>query len=243
MFEKCSNCGSRVVWGPRDELGVYCSKECQNFRHFPGFCQKCADATTAESAGSTTTLNGIGTRLYGGGLRCPVCSSIVQTKYFCLIFIPIIPLGKYRVRYVSPNRYLSRKLMAKSTSPTFIATNFTNLSTSRPQRSEERPRAAQVETPMYCYKHKTYYNTECDKCRLEQQTLRQESADKVQKARDLRQCPVCEKPSLQWNHFTKVYECFNPRCRLNFTRSELAARIGQQLPPDNDSKQVGNLPK
>lgn len=232
MFEKCSNCGSRVVWGQRDELGVYCSEQCQSFFHFPGFCQSCADGTTAEDAGSTTTLNGIGTKLYGSGSRCPVCQSIVQTKFFCLLFIPVIPLGKYRVRYVSSNRYLSRKLLAKSTSPASPATNASSFYTDRRQKSEDVRAAIGIETPMYCYKHKTSFKIECDKCRLEQQPLREEPADSAPKARDLRQCPDCEQVSLQWNKFTELYECFNPKCKLNFTKSELAERIGHKLLPE-----------
>jgi len=228
MFEKCSNCGSRVVWGRRDELGIYCSEQCQSFLHFPGFCQTCADGTTAESAGSTTTLNGIGTRLYGGGSTCPACASIVQTKFFCLLFIPVIPLGKYRVRYVSPNRYLSRKLIAKSRSAVSLAANAAKFSAERHRKSEDKRGAIQKEEPMYCFKHSRYYGIECEICRLEQLALPEKPADNLQESSELRDCPACRETSLYWNQFTKLYECFNPRCRLSFTERELAARVGQQ---------------
>jgi hypothetical protein len=30
----------------------------------------------------------------------------------CIGFIPVIPLGKYRVKYIAPSRFVSRKLRA-----------------------------------------------------------------------------------------------------------------------------------
>lgn len=110
MFEKCENCDQRVVVGRKDEYGTFCSAECQdNFVH-PGFCDACLQATTDVSSGGTFTLNGIGTRLYGSGDRCPVCRSTIQRLFFCVVFIPIIPIAKYRVKYIAPSRFLSRKL-------------------------------------------------------------------------------------------------------------------------------------
>lgn len=52
-----------------------------------------------------------------------------------------------------------------------------------------------------------------------------------QESRGLRQCPVCEEISLRWNPSIRLYECFNFRCKLNFTEDELAARTGHELPP------------
>jgi len=110
MFEKCGNCDSRVIKGTTDQYGTFCSRQCHdNFVH-PGYCDSCLHATTAESSGGTFTFNGIGTRLYGSRDRCPQCSSVIQRLFFCVIFIPIFPLAKYRVKYVAPSRFLSRKL-------------------------------------------------------------------------------------------------------------------------------------
>jgi hypothetical protein len=110
MFEKCGNCNARVIKGRTDEYGTFCSRECHdNFVH-PGFCATCVHGTTPVSSGGTFTLNGIGTRLYGSGDRCPICHSVVQRLFFCVLFIPLIPLGKYRVKYTAPNQFLSRKL-------------------------------------------------------------------------------------------------------------------------------------
>jgi hypothetical protein len=45
-------------------------------------------------------LNGIGTTLYGKSDVNPSDGTYVATKYFAFIFMPIVPLGSYRVRYV-----------------------------------------------------------------------------------------------------------------------------------------------
>jgi hypothetical protein len=110
MFEKCNNCDTRVIAGKRDQNGIFCSTICQRFYQHPGFCQSCDAATTPESAGSTFTFNGIGTQIYGSKSPCSQCGSTIQTKFFCLIFIPLIPLGKYRLKWSTPSHYISRKL-------------------------------------------------------------------------------------------------------------------------------------
>jgi hypothetical protein len=110
MFEKCNNCGIRLITGKRDQNGIFCSVQCQVYYANPGFCKSCDAATTPESAGSTTTVNGIGTKIYGNGNPCSQCGSVIQTKFFVVIFIPLIPLGKYRIKWATPSRYISRKL-------------------------------------------------------------------------------------------------------------------------------------
>lgn len=111
MFERCDNCGNRILLNAReDRQGVYCSRECQSYYRQPYFCRACIEETSDVSAGSTTTVNGVGTTLYGSASRCPDCDSIIQTKWVCFIFLPIIPLGRYRVLYASPTQYLSRQV-------------------------------------------------------------------------------------------------------------------------------------
>ena len=111
MFEKCTNCKTRVVVGRHDDKGTFCSTVCQSFYRYPGFCKSCHTATTEVSAGSTYTLNGIGTKIYGGKEPCSECGSTIQTKWFVVLFIPLIPIGKYRTKWCSPSQYLSRKLI------------------------------------------------------------------------------------------------------------------------------------
>lgn len=110
MFEKCTNCGITVVQGRRDDKGVFCSQECQSYFHHPGYCQKCLSETMEENAGGLFTFNGIGTRFAGKKSRCQVCNSVIQTKCICFLFIPLIPLGKYRVLYVTRYSFHSRKI-------------------------------------------------------------------------------------------------------------------------------------
>jgi hypothetical protein len=112
MFEKCANCEVRVVVGRKDEYGTFCSRQCHdNFVH-PGFCDVCVSSTTDEPSGRTFTINGIGTLLHGSGDICPICRSVIQRRFVCIGFIPVIPLSKYRVKYVAPSRFVSRKLRA-----------------------------------------------------------------------------------------------------------------------------------
>ncbi len=110
MFEKCINCGTHAIVSIRAGGGTFCSKQCRDYYQHPDYCRACMAGTTQESAGGTTTVNGVGTKLYGSKSPCPQCGSIIQTKFFCFLLIPVIPLGKYRVKWVSPRRYLSRKL-------------------------------------------------------------------------------------------------------------------------------------
>ncbi len=111
MFEKCHNCGRRVFGGGvRDQLGIFCSTVCINNAAHPGFCKACIAASTPVSSGHNISFNGLGGMFYGSRDQCPTCGSIVQSQWFCILFIPIFRIGKYRVKYVAPNRYLSREL-------------------------------------------------------------------------------------------------------------------------------------
>jgi endogenous inhibitor of DNA gyrase (YacG/DUF329 family) len=111
MFEKCANCSTRVVMGKKDPNGIFCSSVCQNFYRYPGFCKNCSTSTSDVSAGGTFTMNGVGTKIYGGKDPCPECASTIQTKWFVILFIPVIPIGKYRTKWCTPGRYISRKVI------------------------------------------------------------------------------------------------------------------------------------
>jgi hypothetical protein len=110
---KCQNCGGRVWGRPRDKLGVFCSITCRNNFINPGFCKSCIAATMPGSAGDNLTINGIGAMFYGKRDCCKICGSVVRSRWFCVLFIPLFPLGTFRVKYVAPNRYLSRQLPQK----------------------------------------------------------------------------------------------------------------------------------
>lgn len=112
MFEKCTNCNSRILaGGRRDRNGIFCSATCQSYYRQPYFCRDCLLETSPKDAGSCSSLNGCGTMLYGSGSRCEVCNSIIQTKFITLIYIPVFPLGKYRILWSTNSSYLSRKLL------------------------------------------------------------------------------------------------------------------------------------
>lgn len=114
MFEKCDNCGGRSVRAIRDDRGSFCSQACRSWAAFPRFCERCISASSDVSSGGTATINGIGTKLYGSGDRCPTCNSVIKRLFFCLVYIPLIPLGKFRVKHVTPSRFFSRKIVRKT---------------------------------------------------------------------------------------------------------------------------------
>jgi len=113
MLEKCANCGRSAIAGIRDERGIFCSTVCRDYAAHPGFCQVCIDASLPVSAGHNITFNGIGGMFYGTKDHCKTCGSVIRGQWFCIFFIPIFSVGQYRVKYVAPNRYLSRELPRK----------------------------------------------------------------------------------------------------------------------------------
>jgi hypothetical protein len=112
MFKSCVNCKGMVFKGIETERGLVCSAECRDFTAHPGFCAQCTAISTEKSSGGTWVVNGIGTRLYGSKDRCPTCGAVSQTHWITFLYLPVIPLGKYRVKKVSPSSFLSRKLAA-----------------------------------------------------------------------------------------------------------------------------------
>ena len=43
------------------------------------------------------TFNGIGTRMYGRARYDPLTDSYISTQWFCVFWIPVAPVAKYRV--------------------------------------------------------------------------------------------------------------------------------------------------
>jgi hypothetical protein len=109
IFNRCQNCGRLVFHDTRDKLGIFCSMVCRNNVAYPGFCDACVAASWPFAAGDSIRINGIGTAFYGTSDACKTCGSVVRRQFFCIFFIPLFPMGKFRVKYVSPNRYLSRR--------------------------------------------------------------------------------------------------------------------------------------
>ena len=68
------------------------------------FCEDCLAATTERSAGNLFALDlfgraFLGTTLMQPRLQCPKCYAVIETRWLVLLFIPVIPLGHYRVFY------------------------------------------------------------------------------------------------------------------------------------------------
>jgi len=110
IINKCANCGATIVFGKQTGDNQYCNDICRENHQKPGFCGDCVAETTDVSPGGTFTYNGIGTKLYGNDAKCPQCASVIKRKWFCILFIPVIPLKKFRIKQVTARRYLGRFL-------------------------------------------------------------------------------------------------------------------------------------
>jgi hypothetical protein len=109
-MSRCANCNTMMMGGYRAGDDRYCSLPCYTASPQGNFCEDCMDATTADSPGSTFMVNTVGTRMCFSRDRCPKCHSIVQRKAIVALYIPLIPLAKYRVIYVRGGRYVGRRL-------------------------------------------------------------------------------------------------------------------------------------
>lgn len=99
-----------MVGGYRAGEERFCSLPCLTASSAQSFCEACVDATTPKSPGNTFNIQSFGTRMYFAKHRCPTCHSVVQTKAICVLFVPIFPLGRYRVIYFSQTAFAGRAL-------------------------------------------------------------------------------------------------------------------------------------
>ena len=110
---ECSNCESFAITLPfRDAAGrTYCSEYCLDWATQPtGFCPKCVADTTDYSLDGLFSLYGFGFDFRGSFGKCPVCRSIIRRTWLTLLFIPVIPLRRYRVIHSSPHSFFNRRL-------------------------------------------------------------------------------------------------------------------------------------
>jgi hypothetical protein len=127
-MKKCRNCGNRILFGAvAVPDGDFCSSNClEGFQKLKsGFCEKCREQTTADTAGNLRQFNGIGTAFGPFSKdKCPECGSVIKTKWFTF-GLPLVPLEKYRVLYTmqkgalggSRASFLSRRLNPPSAAP------------------------------------------------------------------------------------------------------------------------------
>jgi len=72
-------------------------------------CAGCLASTTECAAPGSLALNIVfGTRYMGALERCEECRSVVRTLWFW-IFVPLIPLGSYRVVSTDGRRFVGRR--------------------------------------------------------------------------------------------------------------------------------------
>jgi len=78
------------------------------------FCTRCVEATSDETPGDISTINGIGRQFYGGAEPCPECASVIRTLWWTFVSMPVIPLGSYRYKTAEESgmraRFWCRKL-------------------------------------------------------------------------------------------------------------------------------------
>lgn len=107
----CTGCNSTILFGgvKQDEM-LFCNTLCLEYYLQPNFCASCLAESGDKVLGSTFMFNGIGTTLHGKASKCPNCYSVVRAKWFSFTFLPIIPLGKYRVKILANGQYMGRPL-------------------------------------------------------------------------------------------------------------------------------------
>ncbi|MFI9582397.1 tetratricopeptide repeat protein [Streptomyces sp. NPDC052236] len=85
------------------------------------FCGPCTDETTAWLAPDTVTVNGIGTIFYGAADPCSRCGSVVKRLYFCVLWIPVWPMGRFRIitlgRSLTGASYVGRRFPVSADNP------------------------------------------------------------------------------------------------------------------------------
>jgi hypothetical protein len=116
FLKSCTNCGVFGLTLPyRDKLGrTYCSAACAKWlgEGPREFCQRCLFETSAQSSGNLQRINGIGTTFIGQSEECGECASVIRRVWITVVYVPLIPLAKYRVLQISPRQFFSRRLKA-----------------------------------------------------------------------------------------------------------------------------------
>lgn len=72
----------------------------------PRFCKLCLSTTSAKSPASTRRVNGIGTTFWESSTPCLTCGSIDVRMWFTFLFLPVIPLGRFKIIYLEKRRSL-----------------------------------------------------------------------------------------------------------------------------------------
>jgi hypothetical protein len=86
-----------------------------DYRVLP-FCPACTAETADQGAGRMFRMNGCGLGFYGWRDYCRDCGSSIRSHCISLLWVPVIPVGRYRVIYTSKDlvmgsQYFSRKVI------------------------------------------------------------------------------------------------------------------------------------
>jgi len=109
----CAACNQIIVYGPiRRDDKCFCSHACMNTLYPIEFCQRCLDETHEPSDISLSQAGGCGAGFYNSLWQgnCPTCGSQVARVWIALLCVPFIPLGRYRVFYVSDFEFIARRI-------------------------------------------------------------------------------------------------------------------------------------
>ena len=110
-MKKCASCGSLIVFGMKAGENHYCDEQCLEHHKYPGFCKECISETTDESTGGTAVATfGVGTALFGRAAKCPICHSVIKRKWFLVLFVPVVPLHRFRIKPVTSTTHFARRL-------------------------------------------------------------------------------------------------------------------------------------
>ncbi len=107
------------------------------------FCGPCTDETIAWRAPDTEAFSGIGTLFYGAADPCSRCGSVVKRLYFCILWIPIRPMGRFRIITLSTSllgsrgTYVGRRFPVSAENPYGLSRKTAALMAQADARAEE----------------------------------------------------------------------------------------------------------
>lgn len=85
-----------ILWRLRAQVEEWLTGQGARHGVYP-FCGWCTDQTTPLPAPEKQSYNGIGTMFYGAATPCSWCGSVVKWLFFCVLWIPVWPMGRFRI--------------------------------------------------------------------------------------------------------------------------------------------------
>lgn len=119
---RCGHCKARIVFGGvRTQGQRFCGDSCAD-KVFPrpplAYCPDCLSETNDRRPPELWTLNGWGTRLLTDRSvpTCGACGSLGGRVWVTAFFIPVIPLGQYRLLF-KRGTWMSSRFLARGYDP------------------------------------------------------------------------------------------------------------------------------